>query len=76
MSHLLKNSQKKKLGLPERQALVAKLQEEKESKEEIMLDEDSDVDISDYGEEAGVKKKTFRGLKTKEHFFEYDLAKK
>ena len=61
MSHLLKNSQKK-LGLSERQALVAKLQEEKESKEEIMLDEHSDVDISDYGEEAGVKKKTFRGL--------------
>ena len=41
-----------------------------------MLDEDSDVDISDYGEEAGVKKKTFRGLKTKQHFFEHDLAKK
>ena len=66
---------KKKLGSSERQALVAKLQEEKES-ENIMLDEDSDVDISDYGEEAGVKKKTFRGLKTKQHFFEHDLTKK
>ena len=41
-----------------------------------MLDKNSDADISDYGEEAGVKKKTFRGLKTKQHFFEHDLAKK
>ena len=64
---------KTKLGKPERDALLKKLREE-DVKDPS--DTDSTTDVSDYCENVIKKKKSYRGLKSKQHFFERRLAQK